>query len=201
MKQILENSFLYIDTALDTYEIAYISQGEVLFHVLSEKTNNAHAENFFKDLRILKQKHFEQILSLKIPLLVNKGPGRFNALRIGLAFALTLAKTHGLNLFLINSFDIIKSHLRKFDLDDHVPLMIYAKWNHAYYLPVNTLVPRLENFDNICWENAVLCGFEKDQHKSLRELTLHCDQTLLGSAKFLENLNEIEPLYLGHQIS
>lgn len=197
------HNILYIDTALETCQILYYQNNRCLFSYLSPPTRFGHAEVFFQKLDQLKAQD-ESLLDNLDKIIVNIGPGRFNALRVGVGFSLTLSSVLNIELYSVTSFDILRAQIlsspqmpnTKFDM------AIFAKFKHAYYLKSNISEPVLAKFDEINMSQTYALGFtESEVLESFKELVVTERSMLLKCAKKVVDLHDLEPIYIGHQVS
>ena len=198
-----ESNVLYVDTAVETCQIIYSQKGTVVFNFLSPISKKGHAEIFFEKINDLKNK-FPDIFETLETLVVNIGPGRFNALRVGVGFALTVKSLFDIELKSINSFDILKNCSEDLNIDgfEKADFAIFAKWNHAYYLKNLVLKPSLLSYEGIDWSNTICLGVPETQNSkhSFSALSVAHFEKLYSKAVFIEDVYKLEPIYLGHQI-
>lgn len=194
-----DNNFLYVDTALLSYQITYVENNKIVFESLSENISGGHAQAFFQNIAKL-SKSYPHWLDNLSKIIVNIGPGRFNALRVGLGFALTCCSLHNIKLYQVNSFDIIKQSICKKN-QSTCDLAIFAKWNHVYLLRKDAKNPSIAPFDDLNWKNTVCLGIANDNClQQLDKLQVKNFTELLTHSHQVKDLSTLEPLYLGHQI-
>lgn len=193
---------LFIDTAINTCQILYVSSGQVLFDYRSPISQEGHGALFFEQIRLLQQK-FPEVFQTLDSLIVNIGPGRFNALRVGVAFALSTASLYSIQLYTVTSFDIANLSFKdRINKKEIIIGTIYAKWNHVYFHPIGSKDYLLKTFSEMNWPQAYGVAFPGDppsaEHKHC--LALSNLEDLLPAALLVEDAALIEPIYLGHQI-
>jgi tRNA A37 threonylcarbamoyladenosine modification protein TsaB len=198
----MSKNMLFIDTAINTCQILYVSSGVVLYEYHSPLSKEGHAQKFFFHIRQLK-KMYPDVFKTLDNIVVNIGPGRFNGLRVGIAFALTTASLYSLKLSTVTSFDIARLSFKDLIEDSKIISgTIYAKWNHIYFQCLITKEFSLKTFDEIDWSKAYAIAFPSSAPSSYSKpfLQVHHFNELFSAANFVSDLSCLEPIYLGHQI-
>jgi hypothetical protein len=102
-------SYLYINTAFKETELALFSEDSLGFYKKWEAKNQM--KELLEEMKVI---DFDTIKGL----VVNIGPGRFGALRIGLSFAQTLAYSKKIPLYPFKSMDYFYALKERFSLED-----------------------------------------------------------------------------------
>lgn len=194
---------LFIDTAIKTCQIIYSDGNEVLFQYRSPISEIGHAEVFFEQLALLQNLRADVFRELD-KVIVNIGPGRFNALRVGLGFALTLCSVFKTSFYTITSFDILKQQALQSGVIDlqSKDFAIFAKWNHVYYLSAGKREMELVSYDKVDWKNTISLGvLDQSSIANFDYLQVDNIQALESLSILQSSLQSVEPIYIGHQIS
>lgn len=116
-------NFFYINTAFKETELALFSKDSLIFYKKWE------AENQMKELLdAMKDIDFNKLAGV----LVNIGPGRFSALRVGLSFAQTLSYSKNIPLYPFKSLEYFYALRQSFSLPGDMVFLQQVAVNEVF---------------------------------------------------------------------